>query len=487
MLTDLQGRYPEIDKRIAEWEDAFKGFPEELTLEQEDIAANLQDLLGQVKKDTRTWDAHAKGEKGPLNKLVKIVGNFFTTRVEKADALVTIWAPRYQAFLDKKKVDATRKMEEEAERQRQAAETARLAREKAEEEQRQAEARAAEERRKEQEAREAAAAAQRQRYEAEVRAAEAAAEERRLIDEKRVRDQAEKEENITLMRSVRDGMKEVEKLHFLAEADEANEQEADLLDKFIRPGGTIGALAVKITGSYLLDDAQEAAMDGLRFRLKELRDLANARLGKKEQAKRAKAAALAEAREAQLVAERRVAREAEEARMAQAKTNREREEAAAAAAKEEKRLAEKAARDARTDARSAESGAKAAGKSATRHDEDAQRAENRADRVETKLENSTDADLSRTRGELGTVGSLSRRWQPFITDEAALRANFYSLIDGAPQPLSAGLAEHLTTTALEGAIFHWMRAHQAGWAGLVRVENKIPGVVFAYEQEARIA
>jgi len=475
MLAELQRKYPEIEREIGEFEKALATFPDELTLEQPDVAEALQDLLGQMKKTQKVWSkAHAPAEKGPLNKLVKVVTNFFTKADERMDGMLDTWAPRYQAYLDKKKVAAERKMAEEAEKQRQAAEAARLAAEAAEEERRKSEARAAEERRKEQEAREAAERAAREKEEAEARAAAAKEEERRLAAEKAAKDRAEKEGNVTALREIKALMKTAEKLHLLGEADEATEDEIKALDELIRPGGTIGTQAGPVASSALLDDDQRTDIEAVRGRLTALRDAINARFNKREQTRREKERKIAEEADAKLAEERRLAREAEDKKLAEARAKREEEEAAVERAKQEKKDSEARAREARGEARSAESGAKAAGKTADRHETDAQRADNRADRVENKLENSTDAELSRSRGDLGTVGSLTRRWAYYITDEAALRA------------VSGPLGEHLTTTALEGATFHWMRAHQPGWAGQTRVENALPGVVFAYEQEARI-
>lgn len=475
MLADLQKRYADIDTRIAEWDGALKDFPDDIPLDQEDVAQSLQDLLGQIKKDSRRWDADAKGEKSPLNKLVKIVGNFFTTRVEKADAMLEKWAAVHQAFLDKKKVEATRKAEEEAQHQREIEANARAAAERAVEEQRQADIRIAERRREEEEARAAAARAEEEKKAAEARAEAFKAEERRLAEEKRIRDRDEKERNNSGLREIRNYMKRVETLFTLVQADEASEDEIKELDNLARAGGIIGNLASPVANSLLLDDEQKTSIEGTRTRLYELRTAINENIGKREKAKREKEAREAEAKEAALVEQRRIAREAEDKRMAEARAAREVEEKAAEDAAEVRRAEQQKAREARDAANVAHAETKAAGKGIKAATVEADRAANRGDRIENRLEKSTDADLSRTRGELGTVGSLTRRWAPYIVDEAALRV------------VCGPLGEHFTTTALEGATFHWMRAHQAGWSGRERVEDSLAGCVFAYEQEARIA
>lgn len=484
MLADLQRRFPEIDKRLAEWDDAFKEYPEEITLAQEDIAQNLQDLLGQVKKESKIWtDSFAKNEKSPLNKLVKIVGNFFTTRSEKADAFLAKWGPVHEAFLTKKKADNIRKQEEAAEAQRKKEEDARAAALAAEAEKKKAEEAAAAARKKEEEAIAAAAAAEEEKRLAEERTRLALAQEKRLADEKRERDKAEKEVNNTNLREIRGYMRRAEVLNTLADTDKASEEELKELDTLVKAGGIIGNLASPVANSLLLDEDQKTAVEGVRTRLGELRVALNDRFGKREQKRREKEATDAAAKEAKLVEERRIAREAHDKELADAKKKREEEEAGALLAKEEKRKAEQAARDARGDVKEADADAKTAGKQVKQNTSDADQAANRAGRIESRLDNSSDADHSRTRGDLGTVGSLAKRWNYYITDEDALRAGFVN--PDAPAPSSA-LAEHLTTDALEGAVFRWMRVHQGSWGGRERIEGELPGVVFAHEQEARI-
>lgn len=483
MLTDLQRKYPEIDDRLKEWDGAFAEFPLDIPLDQEDVAQNLQDLLGQVKKDSKIWtDSFQKQEKKPLNALVKVVGNFFTSRVERAEKHLEKFGPVHEGFLQRKAEASRKAAEAEAERQREIERQAREAAERAAQEQAAAEARAAEERRREEEARAAAERAAQERAAAEARAAEARERERRENEERRVRDTAEKDQNLANLREIREGMKEAEKLHTLAEADEASEDEVKRLAELIRPGGIIGELARPVAASMLLTEEQKERTDAVRKRMGELRDASEARGTKKQRAAAEKARREEDTRLAAEAETRRIAREADERRAAEARASREADEAAAQTAAEERRRQEAAAREARDAARDAEGEAKAAGKDAKGHTTEADRTANRATRIETNLEKSTDADHSRTRGELGTVGGLARRWAYHIVDEAALRAGF--LVPGHLAP-SASLAEHLTTDALEGAVFRWMRAHQGSFTG-ERIEGLLPGVVFAYEQEARI-
>lgn len=486
MLADLQGRYPELQKELAEFESALATYPKEFTLKDEESAAALQDLLGKMKKHKSQIAAYKKDEKKPWAGLVNVVLNFFTKGDEKIGELLEEWQPRHQAFMDLKKEESRRKAEEELERQRAAAEASRLAAEKAKAEEEAAKARAEEERRKEQEAREAAERATKEKEEREAAAAAAKAEEKRLADEKRDRDRAEKEKNAANLRDIRRHMKDVDKLNMLAETEEAAPEELAQLEQLIKHGGIISLLAGPVAGSPLLDDEQRSDVDALKKKLDELREAGNARYNTREKARREKEQKAAEDAEAKASAERARRRAEEEAALAEATKKREAEEAAAAKANEERKAAEKAARDARTGARDAEAEAKGSVKEQHAHTVNADRSDNRAQRLDNKLGNSTDADLSGTlRGNLGTKGSLTRRWGYVIHDEAALRAGFYNPVDG-PQPASAGLAEHLTTGALEGAVHRWMQSHQASFVG-ERIEDRLPGVTFMYEQGSRIA
>jgi membrane protein involved in colicin uptake len=484
MLGDLQRRYPEIESRLKEWEGALAEFPEDLSLDQEDVAGKLQDLLGQIGKTSRAWTkSDMAAEKSPLNKLLKVVGNFFTKGQEKAQALLDKWEPVHHAFLDKKRAETARRLEEEAALQREKERLAREAAERAEEEARAAEERAAEERRKEQEAREVAERAAREAEEAKARTAARLAEEKRLADEKKARDRAEKERNAESLKQIRVHMKTVEKLHQLDGVDEATPEEMIQLEDMVRHGGIIGLLAGPVAASDLLDDEQRTEIEAIRSRLNEIRTAKDANLNKREQTRREKERAEYEAQEAVAAAKRKAEREAEEKRLADAKAAREAEEAKAAKAKEEKEAANKAAREARGAARDAEGEARDLTREGQRNIVDAGRAANRATRTENRLENSTEADLSRTRGDW-TTGSLTRHWKHFVTDEDALRAAMRAAMT---VPVYAELVDQLNSEDLNGAVYRWMRLHQGGWDGRERVDDALAGCVFCYEQGVRNA
>lgn len=474
MLADLQNRFPELPKELAEFEEALATYPTEFALEDEDRAAALQDLLGKMKKHKSVLAAHKKTEKKPWDGLVKVVQNFFTKADEAIDGLLETWAPRHQAFLDLKKAEASRKAEEAAQQQREREETARREAEAAEaraEAARQAEAQA---RQREEEARQRAEEEERKAKLARERAEAAAAEEKRIAREKADRERAEREVNDTSLKAIRRHMKDVDKLNTLSEADEASEAEIAQLDALVRPGGIVSVLAGPVASSHLLDDDQREEVQALSVKLTLLRKALAERFDAKERRRRAKEAKEAAERDAAAAAERARLREQEEARATAARAERERLDREALDAKDRQKAAQGDVREARAEQRGAVADQKDAAKTQKASTADAERAANRADRIESRLENSTDADLSRTRGDLGSTGALVRRWVHVVTDEAALRA------------VSGPLGEHFTEDALSGAAYRWMRAHQAGFTG-ERVEGRLPGVVFVYEQGARIA
>lgn len=470
-LADLQNRYPELAKELAEFEGALASYPDKI--EDEAVAANLQDLLGKIKKTQSVYKAHRGTEKKPWDTLAKVAQNFFGKAEEKLDGWLETWKPRYQAFLDKKAADARRAAEEEAERQRQDAERLRKEAEAAAEAKRKAEEDAAAAVRREEEARRRAEEEDRKRVEAEAAAARAREEEKRIAREKGERDKAEKETNTANLRAIRVHMKTVERLHALSEAEEASEAEAAQLDELIQTGGVVGNLASTVATSLLLDDDQKEEIGKLRQRIGELRMATNERFDAKERKRRAALEKAAEAEAARLSEQRRLARENDERLAAEARAAREKEEAAAAEAKARSKDAKTEMRDARDDAADANSAIKQAGRTEKALGQDADRASNRADRIDTKLDNSTEADLNRTRGDLGTVGGTVRRWQSNVVDEAALRAE------------CGPLGEHFTSDALSAAAYRWMRAHQVNFAG-ERVADALPGVVFTYERDAQI-
>jgi len=481
VLDDLKHRFPELDIEYAEFEAALKDYPTELTLKDEEVAAALQDLLGKVKKHKSIIAAHKKSEKGPWSKVVDVLQNFFDTRSKKLDGITEKWGPVHQDYMDKVKAEKQRKAEEEAERLRKKEEDDRKAAEAAEA--RAAEARKAEEeaRRKEEQARADQAKAEEDKRKAQEAAAAAAAEEKRQADARRQRERDEKDRNEESLRAIKRHMKDASRLHeAMAEAgDDAEQADADQLDALIRPGGIISVLAGPIADSHLLDDEQKADVAATREKLAEMRVALHQRLDAKAKRKRAAELKAQEASDAAAAEGRRKKREADDAAAKVATAAREKAEADAAAAEEARKKAVGEGRDAREDARDAVREQKGAVREVKAATISADRAANRADKIEDHLENATDAEIAGTlRGELGTKGSLTRRWTLRIVDEEALRAE------------CGPLGPTFTEDALNGAAYRFMLARISGWSGKERVDGKdvgLPGVTFAYQQGSRIA
>ena len=484
MLSDLQTRFPELESEQADFEAALKTYPEKI--EDDEVAAALQDVLGKMKKHKSRLASYKKDEKKPWSGIVNVVMNFFTKYEDKVEEWMEVWQPRYQDYLERKKAEAQRKAEEEAERQRQEAERLRKEAEEAAERKRQAE----EEERLAREREEAARLAEQEAKEdamwAEARGELAKWEERKAEERRKDREKAEKEENATDIRQLKQLMRTATALAREAETGTLipGSDAAGVFEDLILEGGEISRLGTKLRHSSLLDDEQRSylqevkeALDGWRKARQERIAAAAAEERQKaeeEAEKRRQAEAKRQAEEAASAAIREAQRKADEEATAKARADREVAEREADEAKARVKEARAESRAAAADARDAYSDQKAANKEAEVLSQDADRSENRADRIDRRLAKSTDADLSRTRGDLGTVGGLRKSWCRVITDEAALRA------------ACGPLGEHFTTDALEGASYHWMRAHQAAWAGRERVEGELPGVVFIYETDTSI-
>lgn len=483
---DLKVRFAvKIEARTEELAAALKEYPVELTLADADRAAALQDLIGQMKDHRSIVARHKKEEKGPWDKIVKVVQNYFLKADERLEAMLEDATPRHKAYMNRVLAENTRKQEAEAERLREAEAAARKRQEEAEA----AAAKAAQEeaaaRQREEDARAAEAKAKEDKAKAEEAALAAAAEEKRLADARKVRDREEKEANERGLRDLRRYLKEAEILHADAEGagDDVLDANVAKLDALIRQGGMIGAVAGPLLESTLLDEDVRTEVEAARERLGVMRKALNAQFDAKEKRRRAAAEKKAQEEEAARAAiretERKAQREAEETAEAEAKTRRE----AAQKLRDDAAVAEQAAkvggREARAEARDAASGQKAAGKVIKAAGAEAERASDRAEKIEDRLEHATDAEIAGTlRGELGTKGSLTRHWTLRIKNEEKLRA------------ASGPAGPHFTADALNGAAYRWMLAHQAAWKGLERVngdEVGLPGVIFAYQQGDRIA
>jgi hypothetical protein len=468
-LADLQSRYPEIAKRLTEFEAALAEFPEKLSLADEETAAALQDLLGQIKKDRARWKADKAEEKKPWNSLIKIIGNFFEKAEEKADGWLEKWRPVHQQFLDLKAAENERKAREEAERQRAEAERLRREAEEAAERQRQAEEAERLAREREVAARLEAEAAERRKVEAEQRAEAARAESARIEREKRERERVEQAEISEQFKLIRAAMKSAEVMHGNVCDDEDAVCPPDLL-ALIAPGGEISRIGAALMRLALSDDQRKDVLER-RERLDVMRAFWTERLGAKERKKQEKERREAEARDAEAAAERKRQREADEAATVMARAAREAAEAEAAQAKLDAKTAKKDVKNARTAGLDAYDDQKEAGRDAKRLGTDADRTANRADRIDRRITQGTDTPL---RGDLGTVGSNTGRWVYDVTDRDALLATL------------GPLAAYLMEDAINAAVYRWMRAHQGEFEG-ERVEGRLAGCTFAWERSTRIA
>jgi len=228
-------------------------------------------------------------------------------------------------------------------------------------------------------------------------------------------------------------------------------------------------------------EAERAAREAEEFKLRQQREAEEA----KERARKAKEEEQRldaerkerERREAEEAAERKRRREAEEAaaaeererrrveeeaRLADARARREAEEKAAAEAKA--KAAEARARQAEAEraAAAAKREERTAGRQEKEADGKAERLGARADRAENTA-NSSAADLSRTRSDMGSVGSLASHWRFEVLD-----------IDAVPLET---LRPYLHPDEIRTAIQKFMAAGG----------RDLPGVHFFIEHRARVA
>jgi hypothetical protein len=206
--------------------------------------------------------------------------------------------------------------------------------------------------------------------------------------------------------------------------------------------------------------AEQARADELR--LKAERAEREAREARDRAEKKVRDEQEAAEREIRLAAERKAEAEAKERRRVAD------EEAAEAKrkadiAKAEQRAAEAAATEAKREEKSA-------GRDAVRNLDTALRLERQGDRMDTKA-NAGSAEMSRTRGELGTVGSLAQRWTYHITD-----------MDNIPLERLRG---YLNPGAIEAAVTRFKSAHLNELTD--GNTTLLPGVTFERLEEARVA
>lgn len=176
--------------------------------------------------------------------------------------------------------------------------------------------------------------------------------------------------------------------------------------------------------------------------------------------------------DAALEAQRKAEREAHDKRMAELKAQREAEEAKAKAAREDaqKALAERrAAEDAAAAAKRDE---KAAARESDNNLEDAVKLERRAAKLDDAA-NASEADLSRGRGDYGSVGSRATFWT-------------WRMLDRDQIPLEA-LRGYINPDAIDAAVTKFMNAHRPELGQGRDFNALLPGVEFYRDTTTRVA
>lgn len=477
LIADLDARYPQVAKDLAEIELAAKDVPVEIR--DEETAGKVQALLKKTSSLRAQWKALRGVEKRPWSAVVAIVGNWFETSEERADKIIESLKPRHTFYLDTKVEAARVAAEQEVERQRQ--ESERLKKEAEAAEAKRQEAEAAKIKAQEEEAaaikrKEEADAA---RVAAEAAAAAAKAEEDRIAKEKRDRERAERDRNVQGIKDAKAAMKIAERLHEAAAeqgVDDAATNDMAALDAMIRFGGTISTLMGPVASSAILDEEQKDEVAGMRIRLETMRKDMSDRLDARARRRQEKLRKEEEAQEAAAAEKRRLAKIEDDAKEEAARVASEAAEAEAANAKAAHKDAQGEVREARGAVRGATADVKHSERTAATLDRQADKAESRAERTELKAANLTDADASRTRGEGGSVGTLSGSWKPRFDDRDAI-------------PLEA-LRADLHPAAVDAAVTLWQRRHQQQWADKRKdgkVEGALPGVTFIWVPDSRIA
>lgn len=189
---------------------------------------------------------------------------------------------------------------------------------------------------------------------------------------------------------------------------------------------------------------------------------------KREADERAKKAEL----DAQLEAQRKAEKEAHDKRMAELKAQREEEEAKAKAAREEAAKALQERREAEDAAAAAKRDEKQAAREVNNNLEDAVKLERRSAKLETAA-NASEADLSRGRGDYGSVGSRATFWT-------------WRMLDRDQIPLET-LRGYINPDAIDAAVTRFMNAHRPELGQGRDHSDLLPGVEFYRDTQTRVA
>jgi len=469
--ADVRERYPDVEKRAEELLASAKQVPERI--EDEATAKDVQTLLRSMTETMGGWKSLRTNEKGPWQKVADTVYAFFTTPLEKVKKSHDDIKARYTAYQEivrekerQAREERAQKERDEAARLQKEAEEARERREKAEADERAAREREAEAQRK-------AAEAEQRRIDADAAAARAKAEAERIAREKKDRDDRERRVLMDNLSMLRRQATLIEQFIGKEIAGKIEEDELVRLEDLLSPHGSMAQMAAPILrGLDLLDETQQAGFKLIRERRSLLIAERDKRIADHVAEVRRKEQEEADRREADAAEARRKEREDEEARLETARRQRKDEEDKAAAARLDQKAAKADAREARSDARDAYSEGKDAGKTEKAAEAIAEKTDARADRLQRSADGATDADLTRLRGEHGTVGSLTARWTVAAIDH-----------DVVPLEKLRGffMADHV-----DAAIYRYMRANQGEWAGKEIVDTALEGVIFERIPETRI-
>lgn len=424
LLDDLKYRYPNVQTKFDELLRSATEVPE--TIQEDEQAGKVQELLRGMGDALRRWKADRTAEKGPWAKLADIAYNFFKDKEDKLSIQEKLIRARHTIYLEKKADAEEKRRAELAETLRkEAARLEQLAKD-AKEDALWAEARQELAEWEETNANRRKREAQEDQLWAEARAELAAYDEGKALERKAEREKLAAMERKIDMAKLKKLNKEADALAVKDKAETITDEERDRYRQLIGSGGEIPALQARLAGdrSHLTDE-ERAELEGEADNLARLRA---ERIDNHAAAEKAKA-------------ERVKAQNAERAATKQANT-------LAAEVKETSREATQLAKG-------------------------AEKADARAGRAKRQVENATNADLSRTRSELGTVGSLSGRWVHVVEDDAALLA------------YCGPLGKFFTPEDRKNAVYRYMREHQHEFTE-TPARTEVPGVFFENVPESRV-
>jgi hypothetical protein len=399
----MEERHADLFKRLRDLIARAADVPAEV--KDDDTCGKVGDLIKAMRTCLAQVDSTRKIENEDIRRRLGEINNTFTKPADELGKVRDEIKARNDAYLSAKADAEKLRLEELAAEQRRKAEVATAAAAAAETKRLAAEREAAEAKAREDEARQREAQAKADQTAAELRAAAAAAEEERQVIERRERDRARNESLAADLRFCARLMKEIEMMAAIDAEHGLPEAEAARLDGLIGVGSEIVLAAARLRGNaYFLDAEQDKEATHLNTRLSSIRWQREMEVDAREASKHA-----AE------VAERQRRREAEDARLAEAKRLREVEEAAAAAAKAKAVAARAEVKSAAADQKEAARDIRQAGRDEKTSMAAGERLDASASKIERKA-GGPESDLARTRGDLGSVNTVSRRWTVRVVD-----------------------------------------------------------------------